>query len=444
MTQRSDPRSLAITALVSEGLVTEDSPVVGLVDTDAVLERVQALHAAFPADIRALHTVAAKAASLTPVLGLLAAAGMGCEVASPGELALAVGAGFPADRIVFDSPAKTPAELREALRLGVALNIDNREELERVVALVGAQPPTSPIGFRINPQVGAGGIGAMSTATDTSKFGFPLRDPGARAAIIDAYLAHPWLTQIHCHVGSQGCPLPLMATGIRDTYLLAEEINAAAGRAQITRIDLGGGLPVNFDSDEITPDFPDYVAALTAAVPELFDGRYELVTEFGRSLLAKSGMMVSRVEYVKESGGRPIAITHAGAQVATRTVFMPESWPLRIGVRNPDGSEKTGPVVVQDVAGPCCFAGDVIARGRELPRFSAGDLAVVYDTGAYYFSTHFAYNSLPRVPVYGYRVREDRVEWSLIRRQQTIAEVVRESGVADAAALTARHEAITP
>jgi diaminopimelate decarboxylase len=164
-------------------------------------------------------------------------------------------------------------------------------------------------------------------------------------------------------------------------------------------------------------------------VPGLFDGRYRLITEFGRSLLAKSGLVLARVEYTKSAGGRPIAITHAGAQVATRTVFAPESWPLRVAAYDPLGRPKDGPSLRQDVAGPCCFAGDLVARDRALPPLAPGDLVALLDTGAYYFSTPFGYNSLPRPGVYGFWAEPDgTATFTAMRRPQTTAELVAESG----------------
>ncbi len=242
-------------------------------------------------------------------------------------------------------------------------------------------PSRSPLGLRVNPQVGGGAIEALSTATATSKFGVALRDPGAREWVVRAYLDRPWLTRLHAHTGSQGIPLPLMAEGVRETYALAEEINARAGRRQIDTLDIGGGLPVNFASDATTPTFAEYVRVLREAVPGLFDGRYGLVTEFGRSLLAKHGTVVARVEYAKSAGGRPVAVTHAGVQVATRTVYAPGAWPLRIAAYDAKGRPKEGPAVVQDVAGPACFAGDLLAAGRKLPLLEQGDHVAALDTG---------------------------------------------------------------
>lgn len=292
----------------------------------------------------------------------------------------------------------------------------------------------------MNPQVGGGSIGAMSTARATSKFGVALRDPGARERVVRTFAEHPWLTRLHAHVGSQGCPLELIAAGIAETYHLAEEINEALGTRQVTGIDIGGGLPVNFDDEETRPAFAEYVAALRAAVPAIFDGHYDLVTEFGRSLLAKNGFIGARVEYTKDAGGRRIALTHAGAQVATRTVFMPDAWPLRVGAFDGEGRPRNGPPMVQDIAGPCCFAGDVVAHGRELPELREGDFVALYDTGAYYFSTPWAYNSLPRPAVYGFAGESGSLRFAPVREAQSLDSVAAESGLRHADALTELRE----
>ncbi len=434
--QRGERRTAALARAVEDGLLGPHSPVVGLLDVDGVLAAVDALNEAFAGPAPVQHTFAAKACGLVPVLRLLADAGMGCEVASPGELEQALAAGFPYDRLVFDSPAKTVAELEFALAHGIAINLDNFQELARVDRLLAGREAAGPIGIRVNPQVGAGAIGAMSTATATSKFGVALRDPGAVDAVTEAFERHPWLNRLHAHVGSQGCPLPLIAEGIRTAYELAERINDRLGHARITGIDIGGGLPVNFTDEDDRPTYADYVAALREAVPGLFGGRYTLVTEFGRSLLAKSGTIGTVVEYTKSAGGRRIAVTHAGAQVATRTVFMPGSWPLRVGVFDATGRPKQGPAQVVDIAGPCCFAGDLTATGVWLPAVEPGDVVALHDTGAYYFSSHFSYNSLPRPAVYGYRTDTDgRVRFALVREAQSVREVVEESGLAQAEAL---------
>ncbi|MBT2390577.1 diaminopimelate decarboxylase [Streptomyces sp. ISL-1] len=427
----SDRRDQAVRAAVEQGLLSEAQPVAALLDVAGIRASAASLRAAFAAvtDAPVLHAFAVKASPLAAVLALLRAEGIGAEVASPGELALARAAGVGPERTVLDSPAKTPSELREALSLGIAVNADNPQELARVDALVSSAGSRSPLGLRVNPQIGRGAIGALSTATPTSKFGVALRDEGAREWVVRAYLDRPWLTRLHTHSGSQGMPLTLMAQGIRAVYKLAEEINAAVGRQQIDTIDIGGGLPVNFASDEETPTFAEYAGLLAEQVPGLLDGRYGLVTEFGRSLLAKHGTVLARVEYAKTAGSRPIAVTHAGVQVATRTVYDPISWPLRIAAYDSKGIPKAGADVPQDIAGPACFAGDLLAEARPLPLLEQGDVIAALDTGAYYFSNHYGYNSLPRPGVYGFGTGADgSVRFATVRAPQSLEGIVSESG----------------
>ncbi|MGW1492406.1 diaminopimelate decarboxylase [Streptomyces sp. NPDC002402] len=428
-----DRRDQAVRAAVEQGLLRAEEPVAALLDVTGIRASAAALRDAFAAVTAApvLHAFAVKAAPLVPVLALLRDEDIGAEVASPGELALARAAGLRPDRTVLDSPAKTPAELREALELGIAVNADNPQELARIDALVGASPTRSPLGLRVNPQVGGGAIEALSTATATSKFGVALRDEGARDWVVRAYLDRPWLTRLHIHSGSQGVPPALMTRAVGAVYELAEEINAAAGRQQIDTVDIGGGLPVNFASDEQTPTFAAYARLLKEQVPGLLDGRYGLVTEFGRSLLAKHGTILARVEYTKTAGGRPIAVTHAGVQVATRTVYDPASWPLRIAAYDSKGRPKSGAAVVQDVAGPACFAGDLLAEARPLPLLEPGDVIAVLDTGAYYFSNHYGYNSLPRPGIHGFITGpegDSATRFATVRAAQSLAEIVAESG----------------
>ncbi|MFE0463104.1 diaminopimelate decarboxylase [Kitasatospora sp. NPDC058965] len=423
-------RELILRAAVRDGLLDPDeAPLAAFLDLDAVAATVDSLHRAFPDRVEVRHAFAAKANSLVPVLARLRELGMDCEVASPGEFAQALAAGFEPERIVFDSPAKTRRELARALELGVAVNIDNWQELARLDTLLTDRRTDSRIGVRVNPQLGGGSIGAMSTATATSKFGIALADEGNVERLVAAFRERPWLTWLHCHVGSQGCPLDLMADGVAATLALAQKINSELGRRQVVGLDIGGGLPVNFAGDEVSPGYPEYVERLRAHAPELFSGEFRLVTEFGRSVLAKNGFTAGYVEYTKNSGGRAIAITSAGVQVATRTVFAPDSWPLRISAHDGTGAAKHGEPVEQDVAGPACFAGDLVARARPLPLLLPGDLVVLLDTGAYYSSTPFAYNSLLEPAVHGVTVAADgSVRFDTLRRAQTVEDLLARTG----------------
>ena len=407
---------------LDQGYVSEDKPLAGFVDIDGMKNTVAALTDSFPDHFE--HAFAVKANSMIAVLSRLREFGMGAEVASEGEIAQALRAGFNPGSMVFDEPAKSSFVIASAIEKGINLNIDNFQEFEVVAASVAKSGANSRIGFRINPQIGEGNIAAMSTATSSSKFGIPLRDDGVRERLIGQYADHSWLTSIHTHVGSQGCPMELLAEGIGAVVDLAEEINNRIGSQQIATIDIGGGLTVNFGSEEITPSFADYAQFLRSRVPLLFEGKYRVLTEFGRSIMAKNGFILARVEYAKCSGGQHIAITHGGVQIAVRTVFAAEAWPLRITAHHSDGRPKKGDDISQDIVGPCCFAGDKLASNYLLPLLERGDIVAVHDTGAYYFSNPFYYNSHPAAPVYGFASPGDEFEISTLRPGQSQDEMM--------------------
>ena len=408
---------------IESGFFSDDQPLAAFVDLKGVRDTIDALKRAFPDHFE--HTFAAKANTMSAALRLVRQCGMGCETASQGELQQAWKAGFQPQHIVYDEPTKSRSILRTLLQRGIGLNIDNFQEYARLQTMEPEGYPESRIGFRINPQVGQGSIQAMSTASKTSKFGIPIQDAGVRDQLIGCYLESPWLTTMHTHIGSQGCELTLMVAGIRQTVDLAEEINSKLGRQQINTIDIGGGLPVNFDGDEVKPTFEDYADILREKVPELFSGKYRVKTEFGRTIFAKNGFIAARVEYTKVSGGRHIALTHAGVQVAARTVFMPDHWKIRLSVRDSEGNARRGNLVSQDIAGPCCFAGDLIGVDRMLPLIQPGDYVMLHDTGAYYFSNPFYYNSLQSIAVYGCEISDqNEVEFDTWRRQQSMDDML--------------------
>jgi len=190
----------------------------------------------------------------------------------------------------------------------------------------------------------------------------------------------------------------------------AEAVNAACGIQRITTVDLGGGMPVDYHTDNIDSYAPhgitpeQYVAALARQVPELFCGSYRIITEFGRWVSAKCGLLISRVEYTKTAGGRRIASIHAGADLFLRTCYQPSAWPHRVSVWDDNGKFRdpaAGPTDTWDVVGPVCFRGDIVAEEISLPRaLSSGDHIVIHDAGAYTLAMHSRYNSRQAPPVY--------------------------------------------
>ena len=398
-----------------------EDPIQFVINTDEVRRQVRALQAAFPKS--ALHAFAAKANPLTPFLHLLNELGMGCEAASICEFEQARRA-FPGDRIVFDSPCKTAQELQAALyNAGGFLNLDNFQELERVVAMNAQRPVTANVGLRVNAQLGTGAIAALSTGGVVSKFGIGLKD--SRQQIIDAYRAHSFLNMVHVHSGSQGLDFAAMTGGVRAIMDLVKEIEdtSGGGTKRIPNIDIGGGLSVNFASDEQSPTFGNYAEALQVAVPELFaEGTpYRIITEFGRAIVMKAGVYLSRIEYTKVVGGRHIILQHVGADLLLRTAWQPDTFPLHVEIFDKTGQSRAGqPLVATDVAGPCCFQGDMCARDRMLPCAEPGDFVVVKDVGGYYYVSYNYYN-LRQAPACFF-FDEATKALTMVRRADTVAE----------------------
>ena len=195
----------------------------------------------------------------------------------------------------------------------------------------------------------SGSIAALSTGVPTSKFGIGLDEN--REDLLSAFKQHQFLNMVHVHTGSQGLGVGIMVDAIKKVAAFAQVVGP-----QVTVFDIGGGLSVNFQSDEISPTFAEYSAALQAQIPMLFDGSWSVITEFGRCIVAKAGIFLSRVEYTKMAGGRYIIQQHCGHDLLVRSVWCPQVWPLRLQVFNgSSGSLRTDDPVVSDVAGSSSF-----------------------------------------------------------------------------------------
>ncbi len=378
-----------------------DSAVV-IYDLELLRAKLTQLKEAFPST--ALHTAAIKANPIVPILAEIVAVGCGLEAASWEECELALAAGCPSASLVFDSPAKTRAELHRALAMGIHVNADNTAELDRIDdcleslaeeaarrgnaadanAVPAAADATRHIGLRINPAVEDGRIATTSVGGLSSRFGVRLSDE--RDVILQAFERYRWLNGVHCHVGSQGVAIEQLVDAAVRILDLVKEIERRCGAGRIQRIDLGGGLPVAYRDSEHAVSIDAYVAALRERAPALLDApRWTLVTEFGRALHAGCAVAFSRIEYVKEVAEQPTAVVHLGADMFVRRAYQPEHWYHAPFVTDPRGRLSR---VGSDprrwmLAGPLCFGGDVIDRDAQLSGARPEGWIGLRDVGAY-------------------------------------------------------------
>ena len=347
---------------------------------------------------------ASKAFPCTAVLALFAAEGLWCDVASGGELHLALGAGFAPERIVMHGNAKSEAELRMALRHRVGtIVIDNFDELERLRGLVaeGALgdrgPDGQPVLIRVNPDVSGDTHEKISTGQADSKFGFSMADV-ERA--IEGVGGSPGLTLrgLHAHIGSQLLELEPFA-------------RAAAGIAAMgafTTLDVGGGLGVRYTEDQpAPPTIDEYVGTLVEGVRAGgFPAEGRLLIEPGRALCANAGATLYTVETVKQNVSRWVAVD-GGMSDNLRPMLYGARYQAEIVDRLGGSTECV-------LAGKHCESGDVIVRRALLEDPRPGDVIVTPATGAYGFAMANNYNGIPRPPVVFCRDGDARV---VVRRE---------------------------
>ncbi len=383
-------------------LIAKQDTAVIFYDLSRLMARINNLVDVFPKS--ALHAIAAKANPLTAILKKINALDVGLEVASFPELRLAEKAGFSPEKIVFDSPAKTHSELEYALKQGIYLNADSFQELERIAQLQARQLSNSVIGIRINPQVGTGHIESMSVGGEYSKFGVPLQQN--RQKLIDAFIKYDWLKGVHLHIGSQGCAPQLLVKGIRTVLNLVNEINEGLQRShqnhRIEKIDIGGGLPVSYYQDETAITMQEYQRLIQVSCPELFEGNFKIITEFGRYIYGNVGWVASRVEYVKAAENMSTAVIHVGADLFLRECYNPNDWHHEISLVNNEGHLKRADEKDYAIAGPLCFGGDMLEKNLRLPSIEIGDYIFIHDTGANTLSLWSRHNSRQMPKIIGY------------------------------------------
>ena len=368
---------------------------------------------------------ASKAFPCTAVLALFAEEGLWCDVASGGELHLALNAGFAAERIVVHGNAKSAAELAMALEAGVGLIVvDNFDEIDRLAGLLDgandvvrrvhvpadgtahvpsremphAASPTSAhapkfpqqVLIRVTPDVRGETHEKISTGQADSKFGFSTADVPAAIERI-AGIPGLELRGLHAHIGSQLLDLEPFRREVAEIARLGSEIHPPGG---FSIYDLGGGLGVAYtDAQAAPPAIEEYVATLLRAAREHGIGApgTRLLIEPGRALVANAGVTLYTVESVKRNVSTWVAVD-GGMSDNLRPMLYCAAYEAHV-------ADRFGGATPCVLAGKHCESGDVIVRDALLDDPRPGDVIVTPATGAYGFAMASNYNGVPRPPV---------------------------------------------
>ena len=355
---------------------------------------------------------AMKANSNQAVLRTLAQAGAGMDVVSEGEYLRAKAAGVSGDKIVFSGVGKTAREIRVALAGGIRqFNVESEPEMEVLNAVALELGKVAPITVRVNPDVDAKTHAKIATGKSENKFGIPIsraREVYAMAA------AMPGLSVIgiDVHIGSQLTDLTPFEQAYVKVAELTEQLRADGHT--ITRLDLGGGLGIPYETSNEAPPLPsDYGAMVQRTLGHL---GCEIEIEPGRLIAGNAGLMVSKVIYVKSGEGRDFLILDGAMNDLIRPAMYDAYHDIIPVVEAPVGTEKQP----YDVVGPVCESGDTFAKQRAMAPLVAGDLVAFRSAGAYGAVMASEYNSralIPEVLVHG-------DQFAVIRPRPTFDEMI--------------------
>lgn len=329
---------------------------------------------------------AVKANHNLAVLNVLARLGSGFDIVSLGELERVIAAGGSPQKIVFSGVGKQVAEITRALELGIyCFNVESRAELFRIQQIAQALNTIAPIALRINPDVDPKTHPYIATGLKDNKFGIDI------AQAIPIYLEAKNLTHIEIkglayHIGSQLTELEPFVAALERVLPIIDELKNHG--IVLQHLDVGGGLGVRYH-DETPPTVNDYVTAL---LKKLAGCRLPILLEPGRAIAADTGILLTRIEYLKSTANKHFAIVDAAMNDLMRPALY-NAWHNIIPVTQ----QSNQPDQYYDIVGPVCETGDWLGKERLL-NISAGDLLAICSVGAYGFILSSNYNSRPRPP----------------------------------------------
>ncbi|MGQ0561188.1 MAG: diaminopimelate decarboxylase [Gemmatimonadota bacterium] len=396
--------------VTAEDLVAAHGTPLYVYSQDAILERYREFDRAF-SGVDRLIAYSVKANGNLTILKLLAQQGAGADIVSAGELHRARLAGIPADRIVFSGVGKTVNELAAGLDAGIySFNVESEGELHALAHLGAAVGKRAPIALRVNPDIETPTPHHYTrTGHKATKFGIPSEDARRlyRFAKDSKGLR---IRGVDVHIGSQILEVEPYRLVLQRTLELIAELRADG--VELEYIDLGGGFGVSYEQ-QAGPSAADFARGL---LPDLKRSGLRLVLEPGRFIMGPSGILLTRVIYVKQGGGKTFVITDAGMN----DLLRPSHYASYHHVEPAHLHEERNRIAV-DVVGPICETGDFLALDRVLQEPKEGELLALLTTGAYGFSMASTYNARTRPA----EVLVSGEQHRLIRRRETLDDLVR-------------------
>ena len=351
---------------------------------------------------------AVKANPNLAILNILANQGAGFDIVSGGELQRVIAAKGDPKKVVFSGIGKSSKEIELAIHHDIlAFNIESEPELYRIQTIAKGMGKIASISIRVNPNVDAKTHPYISTGLKDNKFGVD------EQKAIDLYkIANDMdsiaIKGIDCHIGSQITELSPFVDSISMLVGMIEKLKDLG--IQISHLDVGGGIGINYNSEN-PPDFNAYAEAI---LPLLEKQNLKLIFEPGRAILGKAGVLLTKVEYVKKGPAKNFAIIDA----AMNDLMRPSLYNAHHDIINT--SKCTAESTTFDVVGPVCETGDFIGKDRNLS-LAEGNLLAVVDVGAYGMSMSSNYNSRVRpveLLVDGDKIRE-------IRKRENFSDLIR-------------------
>ncbi|MGH1377688.1 MAG: diaminopimelate decarboxylase [Alphaproteobacteria bacterium] len=368
----------------------------------------QAMERALPADRQPLLCYACKANTNIAILKILQKLGSGLEIVSEGELYKGLKAGFKGNQIISTSFGKNESEIKECLKAGILqFNIEAPEELDNVNKFASEMGKNANVVFRLNPNLSGGGHSKINTGRKEDKFGNTAED------IIKLYeraedMGNVTPVGLAIHIGSQISQVEVFKPGFQK---LADLVNLLREKGHtVTHTDIGGGFPIVYN-DEQNLDLDAYAQWVRDFILPL---NTQIQMEPGRYMVGNSGVLLSKVQYIKTTPSKKFVVLDA----AMNDLIRPTLYEAYHGVRPVLNND--APTETYDIVGPICESGDVFAKDRTIPTVNKDDFIVIQSAGAYGFAMASNYNTrtLPaEILVHGDKV-------AVINKAQTLEDLI--------------------